>query len=63
MTTLPAPYQPVSDDDARIHLAQIVGSDLDTPVWTGDWHQALRAAAARWTATPADEQPPAPAAA
>lgn len=35
------PYQPVSDDDARIHLAQIVGSDLDIDVWTGDWHEAL----------------------
>lgn len=38
----PAPYQPASDDDARIHVAQIIGSDLDLNVWTGDWHDTLR---------------------
>ncbi|MFH9813418.1 MULTISPECIES: hypothetical protein [unclassified Streptomyces] len=42
-------YEPVSDDDARLHLAQIIGSDLDTTVWTGDWHQTLRDTAAAWT--------------
>lgn len=42
-TQTPAAYQPTSDDDARIHLSQIVGSDSDISVWTGDWHDALNA--------------------
>nr|WP_015060985.1 hypothetical protein [Streptomyces sp. W75]AFH75171.1 hypothetical protein pCQ4.46 [Streptomyces sp. W75] len=50
MSTQPTPaYEPVNDDDARLHLAQIIGSDLDTSVWTGDWHQTLRDTAAAWT--------------
>ncbi|WP_282797345.1 hypothetical protein [Streptomyces sp. CC224B] len=53
--TIPEPYQPVSDDDARLHLAQIVGSDLGTSVWTGDWRQTLRDTAARLAAGPADQ--------
>lgn len=50
-TQTPAPYQPANDDDARIHLAQIVGSDLNINVWTGDWHDTLRTIAVRWTPT------------
>ncbi|MEW2393044.1 hypothetical protein AB0933_32255 [Streptomyces venezuelae] len=53
-TPTPAPYQPTNNDDALNRLAQIVGSDLDTPVWTGDWHQALRDTATRYATT---EQP------
>lgn len=49
MPQQPTPaYEPVSDDDARLHLAQIIGSDLDTTVWTGDWHQTLRDTATRY---------------
>ncbi|MGA5009050.1 hypothetical protein ACPCDX_29180 [Streptomyces koyangensis] len=48
MPQQPTPYEPVNDDDARLHLAQIIGSDLDTTVWTGDWHQTLRDTAARY---------------
>ncbi|MFF8458813.1 hypothetical protein ACF06T_30260 [Streptomyces albidoflavus] len=49
MDQQPTPYQPANDDDARLHLAQIIGSDLNTTVWTGDWHQTLRDTAAAWT--------------
>ncbi|MEU1134132.1 hypothetical protein ABZ383_30465 [Streptomyces sp. NPDC005900] len=62
-TPPPAPYQPTSDDDARLHLAQIIGSNLDTPVWTGDWHETLRDTAARYSSPPATEQQPPTAAA
>lgn len=59
-TPNPAPYQPTSDDDARLHLAQIVGSDLNTSVWHGDWHQTVRAVSTRYSTPPApatSEQP------
>lgn len=55
--TLPA-YQPASDDDARLHLAQIVGSDLSIDgIWTGDWHTALHAVDVRYSTPPTDQQP------
>ncbi|MFI2620368.1 hypothetical protein [Streptomyces sp. NPDC018584] len=58
-TPLPAPYQPTSDDDARLRLAQIVGSDLDINIWTGDWHDAIRDIAAHYAPQhAADQQPP-----
>jgi hypothetical protein len=46
----PGPQQPISDAEARMRVFQITGSDIDS-VWTGDWHQALKTAAARWTPT------------
>jgi hypothetical protein len=49
-TTTPAPYQPANDDDARLAVFQILGSDIDH-TWTGDWHDTLRTTAARWTPT------------
>lgn len=53
MTTQPTEAQ------ARAVLAQIVGSDLTLPVWTGDWHQNLRevGAALAPKAAPAKPQP------
>lgn len=56
--TTPAPYQPTSDDDARLHLDQIIGSDLSIDgIWTGDWHTALHAVDAHYSIPPADQQP------
>lgn len=51
-TTLPAPgpQQPIDDDEARLAVFQIVGSDIDH-AWTGDWHHTLQTAAKRWTPT------------
>ncbi|HEY5835010.1 hypothetical protein [Streptomyces sp.] len=42
---LPA-YQPASRTDALLH-AELTGAD---GVYGGDWHQALRDAAAQWAA-------------
>ncbi|MFC7261529.1 hypothetical protein [Streptomyces lutosisoli] len=53
-STTPAPQQPMSDGEARMRVFQIIGSDIypDAPAaFTGDWHKALKTAAARWTAT------------
>lgn len=49
-TPAPGPQQPISDDEARLAAAQILGIDVDH-AWTGDWHQALKDASARWTPT------------
>lgn len=46
----PGPQQPLTDTQARLLAEQILGSDIDH-TWTGDWHQTLRTAAARWTPT------------
>ncbi|WP_331728830.1 hypothetical protein OG693_39500 (plasmid) [Streptomyces sp. NBC_01259] len=41
--------QPVTDDEARMRVFQIIGSDLDAPAaFTGNWHTALKTTAARW---------------
>jgi hypothetical protein len=42
----PAAYQPTSDTDALLH-AELTGADN---VYSGDWHTALKDAAARWAA-------------
>ncbi|MGW3308357.1 hypothetical protein ACWDG9_17425 [Streptomyces sp. NPDC001073] len=48
-----APYQPASDDDAREAVFAIIGSDLCAPAaFTGDWHEALRKTADRWSTAP-----------
>jgi hypothetical protein len=49
-TPPPASYQPTDDNDARLAVFQILGSDIDH-TWTGNWHQTLRTTAARWTPT------------
>lgn len=51
-TTLPAPgpQQPIGDDQARLFVEQIIGSDIDH-AWTGDWHHTLQETAARWAPT------------
>jgi hypothetical protein len=49
-TTTPGPRQPLTDTEARLAAAQILGLDIDH-AWTGDWHQALKEASARWTPT------------
>ncbi|MEV4975538.1 hypothetical protein [Streptomyces scopuliridis] len=47
----PAPYQPTDDNDARLRVFQIIGSDIDAPAaFTGNWHDALKTTAARWAA-------------
>ena len=50
-TPTPGPQQPLTDDQARLAALQIIGSDL-TDVWTGDWHEALRAVSAIWSGEP-----------
>lgn len=51
---------PVTDDEARMRVFQIVGSDIGaSAVFNGDWHQALKATAAHWYPTP-DLQPTTP---
>lgn len=45
------PGQPLTDDEARLATLQIIGSDI-TDIWTGDWHEALRTAAAIWSGEP-----------
>jgi hypothetical protein len=56
MTThTPPPAPTVSDDEARMRVFQIIGSDIypEAPAaFTGDWHQALKTTAARWTNPP-----------
>jgi hypothetical protein len=51
-TPAPAP-QPTTDAEARMRVFQIIGSDIPpgTSAYTGDWHQALKTTAARWTPT------------
>ncbi|MFE6126749.1 hypothetical protein ACFQ6Q_00530 [Streptomyces sp. NPDC056437] len=44
----------VSDNEARMRVFQIIGSDIypDAPAaFTGDWHRALKTTAARWSQT------------
>ncbi|MFD6149467.1 hypothetical protein [Streptomyces sp. NPDC060243] len=53
--TTPKPTPEPSDTQARAALAQIVGSDLTLPVWTGDWHQNLREVGNAWSRDPADQ--------
>ncbi|MFF9632444.1 hypothetical protein [Streptomyces fradiae] len=52
MSTPPTPapaYQPTSDADALNHTMQLLGDDLALDhTLTGDWHTALRQAAAKW---------------
>jgi hypothetical protein len=50
---IPGPQQPISDAEARMRVFQIIGSDIPpgTAAYTGDWHQALKATARRWTPT------------
>lgn len=42
----------ITDNEARMRAFQIIGSDIPpgTAAFTGDWHLALKATAARWTA-------------
>lgn len=43
----------VTDDEARMRVFQIIGSDIypDAPAaFTGDWHDALKTTANRWSA-------------
>lgn len=50
----PAPYEPADDNDARLAVFQIIGSDIydgAPAAFTGDWHNALKTTAARWTPT------------
>ena len=47
-TTATGPQQPITDDEARLAVFQIIGSDIDH-AWTGDWHKTLRDTAARWS--------------
>ncbi|MFJ9799847.1 hypothetical protein [Streptomyces sp. NPDC101145] len=49
-TPAPAPaYEPASHDDALNHTMQLLGDDLAIDhALTGDWHTALRTAAAKW---------------
>jgi hypothetical protein len=49
-TTPPAPNPPTDDNDARLAVSQILGSDIDH-TWTGNWHDTLRTTAARWADT------------
>ncbi|MFI5688443.1 hypothetical protein [Streptomyces sp. NPDC051636] len=58
MQTTPAP-QPQTDAEARLLVDMIIGRDLDAPsAFNGDWHQALKNTAARWSAgSPADTSP------
>ncbi|MEU0390478.1 hypothetical protein [Streptomyces chartreusis] len=58
MQTTPAP-QPQTDAEARLLVEQIIGSDLGAPsAFHGNWHQALKNTAARWSAdSPADTSP------
>lgn len=54
-TTTPGPQKPITDQEARMRVFQIIGSDIyyDAPAaFTGDWHQALQKTADRWAATP-----------
>lgn len=52
-TTTPGPQTPVTDDEARMRVFQIIGSDitpdLEGQVWTGNWHKALQDTSARWS--------------
>lgn len=54
-TETTGPQQPITDAEARMRAFQIIGSDitpdLESDVWTGNWHKALQTAAARWTPT------------
>lgn len=46
----------VTDDEARMRVFQIVGSDIGaSAVFNGDWHQALKITAAHWSPAPAPE--------
>lgn len=52
--TLPT-ATPATDDAARLLVDQIIGSDIypEAPTaFTGDWHEALRTASARWSGEP-----------
>ncbi|MFD9004415.1 hypothetical protein ACFV0T_26240 [Streptomyces sp. NPDC059582] len=53
----------ITDDEARMRTFQIIGSDIPpgTAAFTGDWHQALQATAARWTPTTVSASPVEPA--
>jgi hypothetical protein len=53
----PGPQQPISDAEARMRVFQTIGSDIDG-TWSGDWHQALKTASARWTQPTADTPHP-----
>ena len=47
----------VTDDEARMRVFQIIGSDIypgAPAAFTGDWHQALQKTADRWTANTTD---------
>lgn len=47
----------VTDDEARMRVFQIIGSDIGaSAAFNGDWHEALKTAAAHWYPTP-DPQP------
>jgi hypothetical protein len=41
----------MTDDEARMRVFQIIGSDINATAWTGDWHHALKTTAARWAPT------------
>ncbi|MEW1565726.1 hypothetical protein AB0454_22405 [Streptomyces sp. NPDC093509] len=43
----------ITDDEARMRTLQIIGSDIPPGIaaFTGDWHHALQATAARWAPT------------
>lgn len=50
MQTTPAP-QSSTEAEARVLVEQIIGRDLGaSPAFHGDWHQALKNTAARWSA-------------
>jgi hypothetical protein len=46
----------MTDDEARLAVFQILGSDIDH-AWTGDWHQTLKDTAAHWVTPTTDYQP------
>ncbi|MFJ2007944.1 hypothetical protein [Streptomyces chartreusis] len=49
--TNPAPHQPATEDEARMRVLQIIGTDLGAPdAFNGDWRQALKDTSARWSA-------------
>jgi hypothetical protein len=60
VSTTPNPPQPPTENETRELVFQIIGCDLGAPAaYTGNWHQALKKTAARWsTSDPADTSPP-----